>query len=188
MKTFENGKCPVWKAKGVCNSGWKCRFVGSHSTERECDDGRKELVLVAGTFSDGKNMLLRPNDAESDLVNVVKPQQRAELAKKKRNLSKSDAYIQWLDKRAKANEERKENGSIKKDNLASSCPANEDGVQQNGTHVTESSKITKDDNRAQYMEPPFLPSEKRRILLRPRNAYTCTTDDARQLALSQIMC
>lgn len=162
LKTFNSGDCPVWRAKGVCNSGWKCRFVGSHSKERERDDGRKELVLVASTDLNGKEMPLRPSDAEFDFVNVVKPQQRAELAKKKRNLSKSDAYIQWLDKRAKAKEEREENGVVNEDKLV-----NRNGIQQNGIHGVESPNMAKDDNRAQYIEPPFLPSEKRRIYYGP---------------------
>ena len=158
LKTFGDGECPVWKAKGVCNSGWKCRFVGSHSEEKETEDGRKELVLVAGTDATGKVMSLRPNDTETDVVNIVKPQQRAELAKKKRNLSKSDAYIQWLDKRAKANVNTDKNGSINKEEIFSTGAADED---------EKASKSTRNDNRAQYVEPPFLPSEKRRIYYGP---------------------
>ena len=157
LKTFVGAECPVWKAKGICNSGWKCRFVGSHSMEKETDDGRKELVLVQGTDATGNVKPLRPNDADSDVANIVKPQQRAELAKKKRNLSKSDAYIQWLDKRAKANMHKDQNGTMIEDETSTTSAKEE----------KDSIKSVQNDNRAQYTEPPFLPSEKRRIYYGP---------------------
>ena len=131
------------------------------------EDGRKELVLTAGTAADGKTMPLRPDGTESDVVNVVKPQQRAELAKKKRDLSKSNVYIQWLDKRAKANKEGDHNESIKENDVAKSASIDRDDTLLNGSKEIESPKSGPNDNRAQYIEPPFLSSEKRRIYYGP---------------------
>ena len=165
LKTFE-GKCPVWEAKGVCNAGWKCRFIEAHSEEREISDGKKELVLITKTDAQNKSLPLRPQDEASDVINIVKPQQRAELAKKKRDFSRSDSYIQWLEKRSKAYAEDNENDinhrheeaeeSVHYGNATSNCNG---GI--------SSSKLAKGDNRAQYIEPPFLPSEKRRIYYGP---------------------
>ena len=45
LSTFDR-VCPVWQVKGKCGYGWSCRFAGSHSTEIEHEDGRKELVLL----------------------------------------------------------------------------------------------------------------------------------------------
>ena len=36
------GVCPVWEARGYCASGWRCRWIGSHSKE----DENGELYIV----------------------------------------------------------------------------------------------------------------------------------------------
>ena len=118
------GVCPIWNERGKCPMGWKCRFVDSHSTERDNPDGSKELVLVE---DESKFM---SGEYESGVVNVVTNQQKISLSKKTTRLDKSEEYSDWLSKQAEMRDETEE-------------------------------------NRAEFIDPPFLPSEKRRIYFGP---------------------
>ncbi|KAM3065900.1 tRNA-dihydrouridine synthase 3 [Clarireedia jacksonii] len=142
LTTFDS-KCPVWEVNGKCQSGWKCRFVGSHSKEIVREDGRKELVLVEDLDRVGA---IVPTDEEDEnrkgVLNVVKTQDKLDLARRRFQTEKSDAYSKWLDKDA---EEVRKHNNQKKDQ-------------------TEEER---EENRAIYTEPPFLPSEKRRIYFGP---------------------
>lgn len=112
LTTFE-GVCPIWKANGKCHVGWKCRFVGSHSEERETADG-KELILTS-------------QSSNPTTVNEVSTQAKADLMKRKFNTPKTNKYVKWL----------------------------------------ESQTEEREDNRATYVSPPFLPSEKRKLYFGP---------------------
>jgi len=93
--TIFDGKCPVFEAKGFCHLGWKCRFHLSHSTERETEDGRMELVLVDNT--EGKQDEPRSFDPEHEVgvVNIVAKEAKINLSRKRTGTPKSDAYIKW---------------------------------------------------------------------------------------------
>ena len=138
--TFD-GVCPVWKAKGKCHTGWKCRFVGSHMAERDTQDGRKELVLL-GNENGAEDVLSDPG-----ILNTISTQSKTDLLKKKFPTPKSDEYSQWLEK----------NVSESSAHSHREAPSN--------SHVDEAQELH--DNRARYTEPPFLPSEKRRIYFGP---------------------
>ncbi|EDN05780.1 tRNA-dihydrouridine synthase 3-like protein [Histoplasma capsulatum] len=156
LDTF-GGVCPVWEAKGRCPSGWKCRFVGSHMAERETEDGRKELVLV----EDASRMRhpTSTNGIEVDgVVNVVTTEAKLALAKKRYQTPKADSYTTWIDT---VSREVERNLHGRNQDEAASVPGNADG------QGTSDSKDRKEDNRAQYTEPPFLPSEKRRLYFGP---------------------
>ncbi|TVY78383.1 tRNA-dihydrouridine(47) synthase [NAD(P)(+)] [Lachnellula suecica] len=139
LTTFES-KCPVWEVNGRCHAGWKCRFVGSHSKEVEREDGRKELVLIEkeGVTADGDD------DTENwkGVVNIVAGKDKLDLSKKKAKTEKADAYVEWMEKDA----------------------AIMDKVYH--AKVPESEK-TREEHRAQFIDPPFLPSEKRRLYFGP---------------------
>lgn len=141
LATF-GGICPVWDAKGRCQSGWRCRFVGSHMTERATEDGKNELVLVE---DDSRKQKVNGEKqiGENGVVNIVSSAHKTDLAKKRYKTPKSDAYIQWIEK-VSAELDKNVHGRGK----VSDTPESADAVE---------------DNRAQYTEPPFLPSEKRRI-------------------------
>ncbi|KAI9837039.1 MAG: tRNA-dihydrouridine synthase 3 [Sarea resinae] len=158
LKTF-NGLCPVWEANGVCYSGWKCRFVGSHMKERVADDGRKELVLTENT--ELKTKLGRNPDSEegAGVVNVVSMQSKVDLARRKTKTPKADKYIAWLDNTAK--EPSKQGGPEKE---STEKTEKTDGITDNAEEK-ENGLVA--DNRAQYREPPFLASEKRRLYFGP---------------------
>ncbi|KAL8634883.1 MAG: hypothetical protein Q9228_007568 [Teloschistes exilis] len=112
LTTFE-GICPIWKANGKCHVGWKCRFVGSHSEERETENG-KELILTDSSSQSTTGI---------GTINEVSTQAKSDLMKRKFNTPKTDKYVKWLEER--------------------------------------------DDERATYVSPPFLPSEKRRLYFGP---------------------
>lgn len=134
------GKCPIFETYGRCSSGWKCRFVKSHSKEIQHDDGRKELVLL----QEGDHPEPDGNqEAKPGIVNVASSDIKWDLARKKVVLEKSETYIKWLDRDSEI------------------------------THKLYNRKLPTDDPlpnaesaeelRAQFVDPPFKPSEKRKI-------------------------
>ncbi|KAK0123076.1 tRNA-dihydrouridine synthase 3 [Cadophora gregata f. sp. sojae] len=139
LTTFE-GKCPVWEVYGVCHAGWKCRFVGSHSKEIEREDGRKELVL---TYRDGADTTGIEGEDRKGVYNVVGTKDKLDLARRRFPTNKSEEYTKWLD------EDQREMEKIyhKK--------------------KQEDEGEAREENRAQFKDPPLLPSEKRRIYFGP---------------------
>ncbi len=138
LTTFE-GKCPVWEKFGKCPSGWRCLFVHSHMEEVKSDDGRSELVLLVDASKqpakdDGVE---EGNDQRPGVVNMVSTGLKIDLSRKRVPMEKSDQYLAWL---AKDTELNRKHFHKQKDDMDE----------------------TKD-YRAQYVEPPFKPSEKRRI-------------------------
>lgn len=146
LQTF-GGLCPIWKAKGRCDAGWKCRFVGSHMQEHETNDGKKELRLIEdkshATFTTSR-----------DIVNVISTQAKMDLMKRKMPTPDADAYSTWLEKCSKEAEDQSHNGHKIIQNQKSKSDDSDQIIQMH-------------DNRASYVEPPFMPSEKRRIYFGP---------------------
>lgn len=155
VDTF-GGKCPVFEAYGRCPSGWKCRFVSSHMREVEHEDGRKELVLVETEKSttDSTESAVSTDDTDNadarpGVLNVVSPLDKHNLMRKRTTLDKSEAYLQWLGR---------ETNIVKK-------IYNNPAADKQGDDATKAA--TAEDYRAQFVDPPFLPSEKRRIYFGP---------------------
>ena len=148
LTTF-HGICPIWKAKGKCHLGWKCRFLGSHMKERNADDGRKELVLVEQDNStvDGDSSDI----TAAGTINEVPTHVKMELAKRKFKTPKADQYSEWIEKSGRQIEQH----------------AREDAKQRREQADAREGKEEAQDNRACYIEPPFQPSEKRRIYFGP---------------------
>ncbi|KAL7620254.1 tRNA-dihydrouridine synthase 3 [Parahypoxylon ruwenzoriense] len=134
------GKCPVFEKYGRCPSGWKCRFVKSHSKEVEREDGRKELILL-------QNSDLTETDENADqrpgVVNVVTSDTKWDLARRKVNFEKSEPYIKWLEKDTEITKKIYNRAKKEGDDKASA-----EGME---------------DLRAQFVDPPLKPSEKRKI-------------------------
>ncbi|KAI5285918.1 tRNA-dihydrouridine synthase 3 [Ascosphaera acerosa] len=169
LDTFA-GVCPVWKASGVCLAGWKCRFVGSHMKEVEREDGRKELVLVGGDEGDAdaqEGQRQRQRDRPADVgpdgtANCISTDDKAKLMKRKYDMSRSETYIKWLTDVSKQLEKtfHSRKGDHKEDGQADDAPA--------PTSAPATDETTRrEEQRAQYVEPPFLPSEKRRLYFGP---------------------
>ncbi|QPC75142.1 hypothetical protein HYE68_005894 [Fusarium pseudograminearum] len=140
VETF-GGKCPVFEAHGHCSAGWKCRFVKSHMKEIDHEDGRKELVLISTSANGGENGESADEGSEEKrpaIYNVVGIDKKIALNRKRTDFTQSEQYIGWLNKEAKLSEEfmnRRKNQS-------------DEGIE---------------DLRARYVDPPFKPSEKRRL-------------------------
>ncbi|KAH8596779.1 tRNA-dihydrouridine(47) synthase [NAD(P)(+)] [Bisporella sp. PMI_857] len=137
LDTF-GGNCPVWEAHGRCHDGWKCRFVGSHSKEIEHEDGRKELVLTEDptriTETSGE-------DERTGVFNIVGTDEKLALSKRRMKLEKSEKYFSWLEKDSKEMEK----------------------IYHKRKETAGDGRELKEENRAQFIDPPLLPSEKRRI-------------------------
>lgn len=147
LETFD-GVCPIWKTKGKCDVGWKCRFVGSHSEERNTEDGRKELVLIEEDRGDEHSRM--PGASEIGTINVVSTQAKIDLMKRKVKTPKADKYIEWIETNGKQLEEQ-----FRTDGRLRRGEADENG--------TNDEKPEIEDYRARFTEAPFLPSEKRKI-------------------------
>ncbi|TVY29994.1 tRNA-dihydrouridine(47) synthase [NAD(P)(+)] [Lachnellula hyalina] len=120
--------------------GWKCRFVASHSEEVVREDGRKELVLIEkdGVTAEDDD----DNENRKGIVNVVGTEAKLQLAKRKTKTDKADAYLEWMEKDARIMEK----------------------IHQAKRAESETQR---QEARAEFVDPPFLPSEKRRIYYGP---------------------
>ena len=144
LTTF-GGICPIWSLKGKCDMGWKCRFVGSHMSERTTEDGRQELVLVeklAGTSG---------STSDDGTLNNVPTQAKVDLMKRRMQTPKADKYNDWLEK---SNQEGQEQDQRK-------AQLKREDDHEDGQSVGNDK--ARQDNRARFVEPPLLPSEKRRV-------------------------
>ena len=122
--------------------------------EVQKEDGRSELVLLEdesrqrnGADNTSKGM----ND--KNITNIVSTADKVNLTKKKTPTPKADAYNQWLDKM----------GQVQK--KLSNAPRNATNHDDNETAVD--SKTRTEELRAQFTDPPYLPSEKRRLYFGP---------------------
>ncbi|KAI9785943.1 MAG: tRNA-dihydrouridine synthase 3 [Geoglossum umbratile] len=158
LQTF-GGLCPVWDATGTCNLGWKCRFVGSHSEERDTEDG-EELVLIEDEERRAKAKGKGESSEDGRVINVVSTEQKSALMRKKMKTPKTDKYVGWLEQSAAELDRQLHNGNRQGKNQF----ANKDTA---GDDEDLDGKESREENRAQYSEPPFLPSEKRRIYFGP---------------------
>ena len=187
LTTF-NGMCPLYEIMGKCPSGWKCRLVGSHSTERDTEDGKKELILLEDEERKVKNKPLVPFVSEDGLTNIISYEAKVALARKREDTPRSNAINDWLVKTGKEIEKvlhsgKKEEAEVaeksvekaaevtdKDTDMDTEKDTNEEG--KNGTdkgaeNDAEKLKREREELRAQFTEPPFLPSEKRRIYFGP---------------------
>ncbi|KAF9869606.1 dihydrouridine synthase [Colletotrichum karsti] len=139
LATFD-GKCPVFEEWGICPSGWKCRFVKSHMKEVEHEDGRKELVLVEEPKKTSGEAPVETGreDLRPGVYNNTENQLKIDLSRKRVDFTETDKYITWMNKDTRLNDQFHQR---RKDQVIGS----------------------NDDLRAQYVEPPLKPSEKRKL-------------------------
>lgn len=138
LSTF-GGKCPVYEMNGICYAGWKCRFVSSHSKEIVHSDGRKELVLLREKSDDVKD----DDESRVGVFNTITTANKISLAKRKIPTELSNKFISWLDQNQKELDKvfHRKTTELKTDE-------DEEKLQE---------------LRAQFIDPPLLPSEKRKI-------------------------
>ena len=145
LTTF-SGICPIWSLKGKCDMGWKCRFVGSHMSERTTEDGRQELILAEKLVDSASKGI-----SDDGTLNNVPTQAKVDLMKRKLKTPKADKYNEWLEK---SNQEGQEYDQRK------AQLKREDDYEDVQRAVNDTARL---DNRARFVEPPLLPSEKRRV-------------------------
>lgn len=120
--------------------------------EKETADGRKELVLIENPEIDDA---LRHEVSSTGIgtLNDISTGAKSDLMKRRFKTPKADAYNKWLDAQSQKLEEKQGDQASKNDPQA-------DGE-------TENPLQAKEENRANYISSPFLPSEKRRIYFGP---------------------
>ncbi|CAK7275094.1 tRNA-dihydrouridine synthase 3 [Sporothrix epigloea] len=184
LETFD-GQCPVFAVYRRCPSGWKCRFVSSHMKEVEHADGRKELVLLdeSGAVDDASRendtkangtAYAEEDDARPGVVNIVSSTEKQNLTRKRMDLSRSEQYIKWLD--GELNIVKKIYNNKKKEEMPAPTENGEDATNKTEATVPASTEtaepegdafVSAEEYRARFIDPPFLPSEKRRIYFGP---------------------
>lgn len=104
--------------------------------EVEHEDGRKELVLLGNAVSDDKE-----TDAEGErpgVVNVVPAQVKFDLNRRRIDFTETEKYIAWANKESKLSDQL--------------------------NHRRKTQEVTdNEDIRAQFVDPPLKPSEKRKL-------------------------
>ena len=121
--------------------------------ERDLDDGRKELIL---TERDGRQSRpTRPDVSDIGTVNEISTQAKHDLMKRKFKTPKADQYCEWVEKSGK---------ELAENNRRNAKSRQEDTDEESEVKLE---KTDIEENRARYTEPPFLPSEKRRIYFGP---------------------
>lgn len=136
------GKCPIYEVSGDCPVGWKCLFVHSHSEDTTLPDGTKELVLLKDP-SRKKPLPKGEEDGFPGVVNIISAEKKILLSKKKVDFAKSQQYVDWLDK----------DTDIMRKIFNTKT--------EEGTPKTNDEKLR--EYRAAFVDPPFKPSEKRRV-------------------------
>lgn len=159
--TSLGGKCPVWEIHGKCFSGWKCRLVSSHSTERENADGKKELILLEDDDRKEKAKPRVPFATADGIVNVISYDDKLALARKRETTPRANAYTDWLTTAGQQLEKQ-----IHGRHQDAQASGQEEQVKDDQAKE-DAAKEEKEELRAQFAEPPFLPSEKRRIYFGP---------------------
>ncbi|KAJ5162591.1 uncharacterized protein N7500_004421 [Penicillium coprophilum] len=146
--------CPAYETLGKCYSGWKCRMVGSHSTERETEDGKKELILLEDTERMKKVQHRVANATPDGIVNIISNEDKIALMRRREDTPRADSYTKWATEVSAELEKAIHQRST---------------IRDKGELVEpdEQAKIDVQENRAQFLEPPFMPSEKRRIYFGP---------------------
>lgn len=126
-------------------------------TENTTEDGRKELVLLekAGSASHALGEFKLTDDG---ILNVVSTQAKADLMKRRMKTPKADQYSKWLENSNQEGQEQNQRRAQVKRDDANGDKNTADGLDEEGIKL---------DNRAQYIEPPFLPSEKRKLYFGP---------------------
>ena len=154
--------CPVWKERGKCSVGWKCRFLKSHSKEVELDDGRKELVLVEDQDLISKFQERSTSEgSEIAVVNNIDLDNRQLLVRKTFPTPKSDLYLPYLEA---SNRNPGDQGKGMRGNGKVKVRANSSSPEP---ELEPESEEAAHDNRASFQDTPLLPSEKRRLYFGP---------------------
>ncbi|KAJ5901711.1 tRNA-dihydrouridine(47) synthase [Penicillium taxi] len=160
--------CPVWDVRGKCFSGWKCRLVGTHSTERETEDGKTELVLLEDEERIAKAKPLVPYALPDGQVNIIANDDKNALTRNKIDFTpRANAYNNWLNESSQQLEKLL-HGRQKKEGENAEAKERADQTEEENKEAKEAEKKNEiEDIRAQFTQPPFLASEKRRIYFGP---------------------
>ena len=160
--TSFNGVCPIWDAKGYCNVGWKCRFVGSHMKERETEDGKMELVLLEDEDRKEKfRSRFNFKQSDSGTVNTIPTADKTALLKKKFRTEKADKMNQWIEAATRQLDAYLHTRGGHKKPFSYQDGSDYDSADD---HAPREPAF---EERAKYVEPPMLPSEKRRLYFGP---------------------
>ncbi|KAJ5247109.1 tRNA-dihydrouridine(47) synthase [Penicillium chermesinum] len=144
LTTFNN-LCPVWDTFGEV----------SLRVEVPPEDGKKELILLEDDERKARYKPRVPFASEDGLVNIISAEDKLALSRKRDELTRANAVTQWLNTVSKELEREMQGRGEQKEG------------EDTPTNDADEAKEVREEQRATYTEPPFLPSEKRRIYFGP---------------------
>lgn len=143
------GVCPVYEAIGQCPVGLKCRWLHSHFSNNAVT--RNEKVVAEAAQANYE-------------VSRVPAHTLNELQKKSFPFPLADQYIPYMDAVIKMNSVlNNQSGTIVRENK--DTDDSETKLEAAGAEAESEAKTEALDNAANYIDPPFLPSEKKKLYL-----------------------
>lgn len=132
--------------------------------EVEHEDGRKELVLI----EEPKERPTRPNVGSDGVANSVSTEDKSRLMKRKYDFSKADTYVKWIFDVSKQLEKKFHTKKEVNDDAEKPKEQTEEQTENQAEEQKQKEEAeAREEQRATYVEPPFLPSEKRRLYFGP---------------------
>ena len=125
----------------------------------------RELVLLKNEEKMKRAGISEHGDREGDIYNIVSLEAKKDLSRRKMKTAKADAYVDWTEKWSKDLDQKNKAGGKHTD--YDDMDEDENGTKMEPSNGTTALKDDMLDNRASYISPPFLPSEKRRLYYGP---------------------
>ncbi len=159
-----DGICPSFQKVGICSNGVRCRWLFTHFD-------KENMKLIVDEEKVKKA-------AESDFeINRVPTKIQNNLQRKKFPLEKAEAYISYLDSMVIRNDrdsDKTNNGEKKQNENNEKNDKDEEKEKVEQSEKVEQNIIIDNDTKREetknemssYIEPPFLPSEKKKIYLK----------------------
>lgn len=150
--------CPVYEATGKCNDGWRCRFLSGHlvqATDEEGGIGGYKVVINDEVIThDSMLILQKAAQTPHEELNRISFDQQKLLRHDRIPTPLSDAYLRTL---------VDEEGPIK-EATAKQSTGTQSG-ENDAVSTVESTQAEIQDSRANYIESPLRPTEKRKVAL-----------------------
>ncbi|CAK7234492.1 tRNA-dihydrouridine synthase 3 [Sporothrix bragantina] len=189
------GRCPSgWKCRFVSSHMKEVEHEDGRKELVLLGEAEAKSGDANGENGADGNAYAEDDDARPGVVNVVSSTDKQNLTRRRFDLSRSEQYIKWLDKELNIvkkiyNNKKKEEDPVpapveeqtetkettETTTKATEAPAAATTAEETATPATttEPAKpeadayISPEEHRAQFVDPPFLPSEKRRIYFGP---------------------
>jgi tRNA-dihydrouridine synthase 3 len=158
-----DGMCPTFEDQGFCPYGWKCRFSKSHSKEVKRDDGKTELILLIDEEKKARTSKSESGSDNPKVFNILSQQLKINLQRRRINLDRSDKYTDWVNEVWNKEINRQNNQKTRDQEDEISHPPDSERITEERQTGERNLQSQREESRASWKDPPFRPSEKRRL-------------------------